>query len=373
MRRRQLLEEQARNLLEQDGCPPCYPPDPAFSVRNPPEEYRGIISYWDSNPFSDGGALHAQRRDWDNFRRFQETNRRYYKQQFDRFTNAVRERRRRHHLSEDIRLCSNPKEQTRLETWVEFQNYHLHFHEELEKKAKVESQNLQNARENVQRAVDSELKLAVRNEEAYSVRLATAIEKMESHEKHVLPWIEQQRIKMGTALSAIADNTNSNRSAPVPGTRNRKLKVRSVLNPVRSAVSKPDPQKRSLRIQRSELSSRPEDCSANFGTSQSNISQMPNLPGKERPRIRGSKRLRPLGPQKVIKPVKRDKNPKRRANKDTSLPQSPQSRRAEQCKPKQGGRPPRRKPEHQHLTADLVTKSGRISRRPKQPGFISYR
>ena len=40
-----VLEAQARKDLENEGCPPSYPPDLNIPLRNPPEKYEAIISY----------------------------------------------------------------------------------------------------------------------------------------------------------------------------------------------------------------------------------------------------------------------------------------------------------------------------------------
>lgn len=76
--RDRLLKEQARQCLEQGGCPPCYPADPSFLVYNPPAQYRGIISYWETLVSSEAGLLCAQWKDWRTFRAFQKQNRQHY-------------------------------------------------------------------------------------------------------------------------------------------------------------------------------------------------------------------------------------------------------------------------------------------------------
>ena len=46
----------------------------------------------------------------------------------------IRERRRRPNLEGDVNLQSESSKQSRLENWIEFQDYHLQRHETLEKK-----------------------------------------------------------------------------------------------------------------------------------------------------------------------------------------------------------------------------------------------
>ena len=401
------MEDEARNLLEQDGCPPCYPPDPSFSVQNPPEEYRGITSYWDWFAPTGGGALHAQWEDWCKFRNFQERNRRYYApQRFEQFTKAVRERRRRHNLSEDdVCLRLNAKEQTRQENWIEFQDYHLRFYEDFEKKAETESKNLETETAKLPGLAGSELEIATHNQMAYRYRLAFANEKMELHQQRLLPWIERERIKMTVITqSAPADDI---RKTPTPSTRNRSKssKIRSGPNVVPSSTvskRKPESRTRSLRNQQPELlqSPRPKESTTCdfFKASESAITLQTHnnnhLPHeKEEPRrtitARGSAAASPraLHPQKVTNPVKvknfgKSKQQQANINIDASPRRRllPLSRKVDQrkLKPKLKEKPPPPPPRsrfmYQNLTEEdlLVTKSGRVSKRPTRSGFVAY-
>jgi len=56
-----LLEAQARQDLESEGCAPCYPARLEVPVRHPPEKYRQIIEYWQSLRSTDDVVLCAQR------------------------------------------------------------------------------------------------------------------------------------------------------------------------------------------------------------------------------------------------------------------------------------------------------------------------
>ncbi|KAE8446596.1 hypothetical protein EG329_011789 [Mollisiaceae sp. DMI_Dod_QoI] len=72
----QLIEDRyfeilARQDLEADGCPPCYPPDLQTPLRDVPEEYQKIILYWKFNSDNDNHELLAQFRDWRRFRGYQ--------------------------------------------------------------------------------------------------------------------------------------------------------------------------------------------------------------------------------------------------------------------------------------------------------------
>lgn len=380
MERDHLLEEQACKRLEQDGCPPCYPADPSFLVRDPMEQNREIISYWKDFLSSEGGVLCAQWKDWRRFRRFQERNRQHYTQRgsFAQFINAVRERRRRHYLPEDVRLHSHPEQQSQLETWVEFQDYHLHTHEELEKRVQVEAANLHIAPKMLNGAVASEAERAALYVKAYSVRLESATRRVKLHKQFLLPWIEQLRIKMVAAQSATADDASGHndhidtvRRTPVPGTRKMKPKTRSILDPFRLAVSKPPPPKRSLRNQRFVTSLKAESSTPNSTTCQNNTSWIPNLRVNKPQKARENTSLHPFQSQKVIKTVKRGTKSKQRADVNTHL-HPIQTRKTRQQDPARREISTHSKSMHQHPPRAFITQSGRMSRRPERPGFVSY-
>src|SRR6185369_5771754 len=59
------LEAESCKELEASGCPPCYPPDIGYPSQEPPEEYRGVLTYWE-NP-GRGLVLAYQLRDWRTF------------------------------------------------------------------------------------------------------------------------------------------------------------------------------------------------------------------------------------------------------------------------------------------------------------------
>ena len=58
-----VLEEEARETLEANRCPPCYPPDTGYPLQDPHEDYREIIQFWEG-PSRQETALCAQRQDW---------------------------------------------------------------------------------------------------------------------------------------------------------------------------------------------------------------------------------------------------------------------------------------------------------------------
>lgn len=356
-----LLEEQAREDLEKDGCPPYYSADPTFLVQDSSAQHKETMPYWEVFPTTEGGVFCAQRKDWKAFRKFQEKNRRHYLQlkTFTEFENKVRERRRKHQLDGDVCLHSDPTQQGLLETWIEFQDYHLQIHDGLEKEAQIEREKLDTARTKLERADSSEAGHAALHVETYEVRWASARSKLKSHGEILLRWIEQHRIVMVATKSISANDTGSRddevdtiQRAPARHRQKRKPKARSLLSPVQSGVSKPAPQKRSPRRQKPEVPQEAENVPADLGTSQISISCMPNLRESKSRSAKNKMPLRPFRPQKVTKTAKKAFEVESPKDIEANLP----ARRSAQ----------------QHPSKVFKTRSGRKSRRPEQLGFVSH-
>ena len=118
------LEDEARQELEADGCPPCYPPG-IYMYEKPdlPEESREIVDYWQSFGRSRGELpLRSQLEGWGRFRAFQRRARAYH---FDSYKRKACERRQRHGYDGDVRLTVDLQQQDPRERWIEFQIYHL--------------------------------------------------------------------------------------------------------------------------------------------------------------------------------------------------------------------------------------------------------
>ncbi|KAK0889052.1 hypothetical protein LTR02_015767 [Friedmanniomyces endolithicus] len=125
-----LLEAQARQDLESEGCAPCYPAHLEVPVRHPPEKYRQIIEYWQSLRSTDDVVLCAQRSDWRKFRHYQRLQRQYYrKKPFGLLEAEICERRQRNGLDGDVQLLPDTRQQSRQQDWIEFQDFHLEFWE----------------------------------------------------------------------------------------------------------------------------------------------------------------------------------------------------------------------------------------------------
>lgn len=79
-------------------------------------------------------VLRAQLSDWQKFRMSQRRSRgRYHNKSFSNFVDKARELRLRHKVGGDAHLLMELEQQNRLETWMEFQNYHLENLERFEK------------------------------------------------------------------------------------------------------------------------------------------------------------------------------------------------------------------------------------------------
>ncbi|KAK4971277.1 hypothetical protein LTR42_007003 [Elasticomyces elasticus] len=166
-----LLEAQARQDLESEGCAPCYPPHLGLPIRNPPEEYRQIIEYWQSILYPD---------DQNPFR-FLET--------------EVRKRRQRNGLDDDVRLLLNPRQQSRQQDWIEFQDFHLKFREQKTKHRREVQDRLEKA-EKMAREGDTEgSDIGARDVTGITQGLEYLDRVLRRHDIF-LQWIEQQRVTM---------------------------------------------------------------------------------------------------------------------------------------------------------------------------------
>lgn len=374
-----LLEEHAREDLEKDGCPPCYPTDPTFLLQDPSAQYIKIKSYWEVSPMAEGGIFCAQRKDWKAFRRFQERNRRHYLQRktFAELETKIHERRRKYKLEGDVYLHPDPMQQSRLENWIEFQDYHLQIHEELEKKVQSERECLDITRTKSKDADSFEAGHVALCMEAYEVRFASAASKMKSHEDILLQWIEQQRIMMIVTQAASCDYTgNYNdqkdtiRTEPTSYNQKKKTKARSLLSPVQSGVSKHAPQKRSPSRQKSGLLREAENVLTDSGVIQSML-RTPKLRKCKSRSVKGNTPLLPFNPQKVTKTARKASGSKQPADINVNLHLTSRLRTTKQRNSTERIQLRNQRSAQMHPTNIYLTRSGRKSRRPEQPDFVS--
>ncbi|KAI0407328.1 hypothetical protein F4802DRAFT_50389 [Xylaria palmicola] len=173
-------EIEARQKLEADGCPPCYPQGvDIYLPQDIPEAYRSIVGYWQSFFGWDDVPLCLQLRAWSRFRTYQQQIRRH---SFEDYENEVRQRRQRHGLDENVRLTMDLDQQSPLNRWIEFQNYQLKRHEGFVEKRDELSKEL------------TEPQLP---DDAYAIKcLIQTSERDIKRHKILLHWVEQERQSM---------------------------------------------------------------------------------------------------------------------------------------------------------------------------------
>ena len=141
-----MFEIQAREELKKDGCSFCYsslveiglsfcyPSELEDGLQNVLEHYKAIVSYWISQSHQHDVIFRAQLSDWRRFRLYQKRIRHYYRQKrFSEFLDTVRKRHDKHNLGSNVHLRFDVRQQSTLENWTEFQDYHLQKHESLQK------------------------------------------------------------------------------------------------------------------------------------------------------------------------------------------------------------------------------------------------
>ena len=210
------LEAHARKELEGAGCPPCYPPDIDITTRKVPPELQAIVDYWLTSLRTDDVVLCAQASDHRKFLTDQlHTRRRLGNKYFGKFEDEVRERRRRYGLRGDVQLLPNPKQQSRLQNWVEFQDYHLKKLERLEMEQDETRQKLDNVRKLASDRRVLATERAGEDIEALEQILDRVERSIEQH-KVLLDWIEQRRQAMGSGHPTPPREENTTKHAVLP-------------------------------------------------------------------------------------------------------------------------------------------------------------
>ncbi|KAF2458052.1 hypothetical protein BDY21DRAFT_22367 [Lineolata rhizophorae] len=287
-----VFENRARKELEDDGCPPCYPLEIEYPCRDPPEEYRDIMLYWErklgihqSTPI-----LFQQWRNWKEFRTTQVGKRlRYRRGRFHEYENAVRQLLQENGVCTEIHLRFDHRQQTRLENWIEFQYFHFFEHSTL-------VEDLSDFTKSVESMPEGE-------RDKFKHTLHFRKRRIHEHET-LLHWIEKIRVKMEADFppsldkedqhqSHVEDNDVSKleRKSPIPDRRKKgHAKSRAVLD--EAGVSKP---KRSMR-------SKPKAFGTSAIASQaSSVAHMTATPRRGKSRQAKEKALRQLHPQKAVK------------------------------------------------------------------------
>jgi hypothetical protein len=147
------IEEKARADLEHNGCPPCYPANVKFPLFDVPSDFKEIVSYWQSVVGIDGLVLKAQLDDWQKFLAARAAKRSYYEQNFLQYMRKVNEVRQEYSITGSVDLHLDSIQQNHLETWTEFQYYHLTQHTRL--KMELHKQRNVGKQQSLQRKVDN--------------------------------------------------------------------------------------------------------------------------------------------------------------------------------------------------------------------------
>ena len=360
------LEAQARKELEDTGCPPCYPPEVDITTRIVPQKLQEIVDYWLASLRTDDVVLCAQASDYRKFLADQlHTRRRLGNKCFGKFENEVRDRRRRYGLHGDVHLLPDSRQHSRLQNWVEFQNYHLKKLERLETEQDESRQKLDNTRKlaSVRSAPASER--AGEDAEALKHILKRVQRSIKQH-KVLLDWIEQWRQVMDSGHSTPPREKDNNEQTVLSeagprtsarGGRRRGPKASSpstVLGPAK--VMKAQPKKRETRVRKPrqpEVEATIQDLDATPQVATIHQETMP------RPTKEGETLLRPLRPQRLSKAtpfandsVKPLSGTQRRGTRRPRSPDRTLSKR----------RLVSRRPQPAPQT--VTTRSGRISRPP---------
>ena len=208
--------------------------------------------------------------DWKEFRYGQRRVRQHYlrrpEKNFSDYEKKVRDRLQRHGSEGDLCFCLKLEEQSRPQSWIEFQDFHLQKLENLEKKLKDGKEELNAAW--VQAANPADLRYFWTPEQEYEslpemngppIRVYVIESNVNFRERElkrheiILQWIEQQRVAMVTEpfmhVNEIEKHEDGGDRPKDPqnllslSRRKRKSTARSVLSPIRSGVSKNSPKK----------------------------------------------------------------------------------------------------------------------------------
>ncbi|KAL8896160.1 MAG: hypothetical protein Q9207_007847 [Kuettlingeria erythrocarpa] len=370
-RKARALEQEAREFLEKEGCPPCYPSRLEYPLEDELGDYKDIIDYWKGTPPYDDFVLSQQRRGWERFRDWQARVRRCYDQRgpFSTYQDKVRDRRQQYQLPGDASVLADQEQQNRLQQWIEFQYYHLGVHEGQEKTLQDEQEGLRLAQENTNRDIaDQTEEIRVCHH-----RIGVQVEKMDRH-NNMLRWIEQQRLAMvaeqDAAVNAAqgpteeADTQEAISHEPVRGNRKKKRQPAALLGPKPSGITK-----RVLRPRhpKNPLGGGVAPVGTSGAVTQPQFLVAVLIPQKKPGHDNKATTIRAPRPQKATKSQK-SKGKGKQSSKRTTLSQ-PAKKVQEKTHRNATQATQSRNP--MQSVAPLVhkTRSGRISKRPERLGF----
>lgn len=211
-----------------------------------------------------------------------------------------------HNMGGNVRLVLGPEQQSQLENWMEFQNYHLQRLEQFEKKQDKLTKELDDARKKAENTDITGSERAAEDAEAIKQVLKYAEWNLERH-KDLLDWIEQERRTMDSGHSTPVEEDNDYRDpAPkAPGRastrerRTRRAEASAVLGKAR--VMKAKSRKRDTEIQKPKAPEVQPAIQNLDVISQSSISQAPKRRETKHRSTKEEKPLRQCPPQSVSK------------------------------------------------------------------------
>lgn len=211
-------EGEARQNLEADGCPPCYPPDvDIYSLQDTSEPCRAILSYWQSFSWTLDTPLCSQLRVWNKFRAYQKRKR---ARSFESFEREVRQRRQRHGLDDNVLLTMELEQQSPLDRWIEFQDYELARLEGFEKTLELEKERAEERKKLPEPPPTRKLEPDI-----IHPPWMDPVERAEGEIKQhmiLLNWIEQERQSMllGKSATASSNEIPAQEQGPEPEPNN---------------------------------------------------------------------------------------------------------------------------------------------------------
>ncbi|KAK8234762.1 hypothetical protein HDK77DRAFT_322175 [Phyllosticta capitalensis] len=156
------IEQEQRKELEDQGCPPCVP----TTIQHPYEDglgnYGGIVRWWKS--VGERLILWSQLQDWQEFCEWRQKWRPQSLPEFQDYLDRFRERRNTFGLQGEANLEVQIKDQTRLQNWIEFQDYHHQMHANTEETE--ENQDHQDYHEILLQWIEEQRKIMVAEEAA---------------------------------------------------------------------------------------------------------------------------------------------------------------------------------------------------------------
>lgn len=210
------MERDARDELEREGCPPCYPAHLNIPLQDVPLECKAITSYWEADAKPSKVVLCAQLHDWKDFRLNQTKWRQSFR--FAGFMDSIRVR------DVDVNWTHvDPTLKSQLENWEEFEYFHNLRHKRLEEERDDWEKERDAAEKDPNLTYVAEMGFT--HVQFCEKRRQFAMDKVRAHEI-LLRWIKEKKIEM---MSRIANAQPSDRpedispSTPQPRRSRRRV------------------------------------------------------------------------------------------------------------------------------------------------------